>query len=131
MIPIFSEPPPRLRVAAPLFESAEELLFCLSCSDEGHVCLAEIPPLDGDRPVRLVLERRGGALFHCPPELVHASTPFSMPFGPLCGGCGCALRAACPDGCWWTEHTRRLRLPDGRSLRFPLCSRCAPPAMAW
>jgi hypothetical protein len=127
MRPLVSGAPARIMVARPLFDGGYEALFCLSCRAPGHVCLADLSPLEDELPTRLVLEQRGGALYRRVPELLHAA-PFTTPYGALCGGCGCATLAACPQGCWWTRHTRRLWLPHGQSMRFQLCSRCAPPS---
>ncbi len=117
----------RLLVAPPLL-SEGEALFCLSCGEDGHACLAD-PALLGlplPHPARLVLQRRGGAVWcHLLPG--DPLPPFTTPYGPLCGGCGCARRAACPDGCWWTHRPRTFHLGHGHTFTLSLCSRCARP----
>ncbi len=117
----------RFLVASPLLKEGEPL-FCLSCGEEGHSCLAELGSrrLSLPHPARLILERRGGAARCCLLPGI-PFPPFTTPYGSLCGGCGCARHAACPDGCWWTRRPRTFHLGHGHTFTLSLCSRCARP----
>jgi len=114
-------------VAPAFIDGSASDLFCLSCQEPGHACIASVPAAetpDGTH-TRLRVQKRGGSVLAI---VSHQSTTtfgeFATQYGAYCGGCGCAELAACPDGCWWSGAFRIVQLKYGHTVSLKLCTRC-------